>query len=317
MFQAILFFRSNAILYFFNFLKFESSGAGFVGFVALWLRPMFLCCARPAMDRPGLSKLRARFRRGKGRVNTRSKFKSKVAYEDEDNEGNEEEQRPDYVDEDPEAMALKIEVKFPIIESDIPMFLNVLEWNLVLSQLGVKHCQTIYSSKFPPSKTRGVHDMPLTWLRRWSLQGTASWTHASPQSWTHGVKSDGCPGRTFTQRLGEYSMHVGGRSQGWERAERGNVPVLRVEVKALYALCVTFFQSFFQTRLRHTKTCSWVLLKEFGFKHIPKEGVFLPEKHLLVAWEEKAQVPQGFCDKGVFLQFGAPKSTVLVRYSSR
>lgn len=53
-------------------------------------------------DRPGLSKLRARFRRGKGRVNTRSKFKSKVAYEDEDNEGNEEEQRPDYVDEDPE-----------------------------------------------------------------------------------------------------------------------------------------------------------------------------------------------------------------------
>eukprot|EP00435_Cladocopium_sp_Y103_P064830 s215_g26.t1 len=66
---------------------------------------MFLCCTGPAMDRPGLSKLRARFRRGKGRVNTRRKFKSKVAYEDEDNEGNEEEQRPDYVDQDPEAMA--------------------------------------------------------------------------------------------------------------------------------------------------------------------------------------------------------------------
>lgn len=247
MFQAILFFSSNAILYFFNFLKFES-GAGFVGFVALWLRPMFLCCARP-MDRPGLSKLRARFRRGKGRVNTRSKFKSKVAYEDEDNEGNEEEQRPDYVDEDPEAMALKIEVTFAIIESDIPMFLNVLEWNLVLSQLGVKHCQTIYSSKFPPSKTRGVHD-PLTWLRRWSLQGTASWTHASPQSWTHGVKSDGCPGRTFTQRLGEYSVHVGGRSQGWERAERGNVPVLRVEAKGIVCALRNLFSILFSNKTK-------------------------------------------------------------------
>ena len=52
------------------------------------------------MDRPKLTKLRRALRRGKGRVNTRRKFKAKAALED-DNEDNEE-QRPDYVDQDPE-----------------------------------------------------------------------------------------------------------------------------------------------------------------------------------------------------------------------